>query len=65
MELTLDFSYAMAVISKVKSSKDAIISPTLSHVEVPKLQNILYIRRMDEKIALVNRQYWDLRVTVY
>ena len=40
MELTLDFSYAMAVTAKVKSGKDASISPILNHAEVPELQNI-------------------------
>ena len=43
MELTLDFSYAMAVTAKVKSKMPVAISPTLSHVEAPELQNIFRI----------------------
>ena len=43
MELTLDFSYAMAVTMKGKLKMPVSGSPTLSQAEAPKLQKISWI----------------------
>ena len=54
----LDFSYAMAVTAKVKSSEDASISPILNHAEAPELQNI-------SRIAESIKTQEDFMISIY
>ena len=58
MELTLDFSYAMAVKAKGKSKMLVSSSLTLSQVEAPELQNISMIAEL-----IITQE--DFRTSIY